>query len=66
MVKAKPKAEFEAVEMTIAAGWFVRVMLPIGQQQPQLGGFKSEAEAKEWIERDSAEWLKGYESGKYA
>ena len=44
-------------------GWFVRVTPPRGNQL-QLGGFKREEEAREWIARKSAAWLKEHESGK--
>jgi hypothetical protein len=65
MVNLKSKVEFEPAQMSNRLGWYVRVVLPNGQQ-PQLGGFKVESEAREWIVRESAEWLKGYEGGKYA
>jgi hypothetical protein len=32
----------------------------------QLGGFKTENEAQEWIKRKSIPWLKEFEGGKYA
>ena len=65
MAKAKPKVEFEPVEMKIGSGWYVRVTLP-GGRQPQLGSFSSEAEALEWIKHKAPAWLKEYENGKYA
>jgi hypothetical protein len=30
------------------------------------GGFKTEAEAQEWIDHKSAAWLKEFDGGKYA
>ncbi len=65
MATPKRKIEFEAVEMMIGRGWYVLVKLPSGPQ-PQLGGFNSEAEARDWITRKSAVWLKEYQNGKYA
>ncbi len=65
MANSKPKVIFEPVEMMIGVGWYVRVTLPKGRQ-PQLGGFNTEAEAVSWIKRESADWLKGFEGGKYA
>ncbi len=59
----KPKTLFEPVEMKSGVGWFVRVTPPRGNQL-QLGGFKREEEAREWIARKSAAWLKDYESGR--
>jgi hypothetical protein len=51
--------------MKIGSGWCVQVTLPSGIN-PKLGGFKTEEEAREWIARKSAEWLKQYEGGRYA
>jgi hypothetical protein len=65
MVTIKRKVEFEPVMMKIGSGWYVRITLPDGVG-PQLGGFKTEDEAREWIARESAAWLKEYEGGKYA
>jgi hypothetical protein len=39
-------------------------MLPSGIQ-PQIDGFETEAEARDWIKARSTAWLKMYESGKY-
>jgi hypothetical protein len=65
MATTKPKVEFEPVPMKIGSGWCVRVTLPYGAS-PQLGGFKTEEEAREWIRRKSAAWLREYESGRHA
>ena len=59
------KVRFDAVPMTVGNGWFVLVTPP-KEKQSQLGGFKTEDEAKTWIALKSAEWLKEYEGGKYA
>ena len=56
---------FEPVRSKNGRGWCVRVMLPHGKQ-PQIDGFNRKAEAIAWIERESGEWLKQYEHGKYA
>jgi hypothetical protein len=64
MADIKHKVEFEPVPMKIGAGWFVRVMLPRGEQ-PRLGGFNSEAEAREWIKRKSAAWLREHHGYQY-
>jgi hypothetical protein len=52
-------ATFEAVEMKDGSGWYVRLtraaMLP-----QQIGDFKTEAEAREWIAAESAKWLERY------
>ncbi|MGA2793063.1 MAG: hypothetical protein ABSE69_05945 [Roseiarcus sp.] len=51
--------------MRSASGWYVQVILP--KLPPlQLGGFKTEEEAKEWVLRKSKGWLKEYEGGRYA
>jgi hypothetical protein len=45
--------------------WYVQVVLhdvpPL-----QLGGFKTEEEAQDWITRKSDAWLKAYANGRYA
>ena len=52
-------ATFEAVEMKDGSGWYVRLtrsaMLP-----QQIGDFKTEAEARQWIADASAKWLERY------
>jgi hypothetical protein len=56
MTTLGPKVDFQPVEMRVGSGWFVRVTLPRGEP-PRLGGFKTEAEATEWIKRKSAVWV---------
>jgi hypothetical protein len=58
-----PEAVFEPVELKDGTGWYVRLTLP-GRTPPQITGFKTEAEARKWIETKSAEWLEGYAGGK--
>ena len=57
MANLSSKVEFQPVRMDIGEGWFIRVLLPKGER-PRLGGFNTEAEATEWIRRESAAWLK--------
>lgn len=64
MASINPKVEFEPLQMGNRVGWYVRVTLPNGKQ-PNLGGFKTEAEAREWIARELAHWLKEIEDGRY-
>ena len=52
----RPKATFEPVELKAEPSWYVRVAFPNGEQT-YVGGFVSEAAAREWIELKSAEWL---------
>jgi hypothetical protein len=59
-----PKAVFKPIE-TKDGEWFVRLSLP-GGRQPVIDGFKSEAEAREWINTDSIAWIERYEDGKHA
>jgi hypothetical protein len=59
------EVKFEALEMKIAKGWYVLAKPPKGTFV-RLGGFKTEAEAQEWIDHKSAAWLKEYDGGKYA
>jgi hypothetical protein len=65
MGNIKPKVEFEAIELKAKPGWYVLVTLPHGNQ-PELGNFNTEIEAREWIKRRSPAWLKKYEQGRYA
>jgi hypothetical protein len=64
MATPKPKTKFEPTELKGRTGWCVRIMLPSGIQ-PQIDGFETEAEARDWIKARSTAWLKMYESGKY-
>jgi hypothetical protein len=57
MVDVQTKVEFAPVEMKTGSGWSVRVLLPSGKEF-NLGGFKTITDAKEWIARKSALWLK--------
>ncbi len=65
MAHFKSKVKFDAVPMTAGTGWYVLVTAP-ADKQSQLGGFKTEDEAKTWIVHKSSAWLKEYENGKYA
>jgi len=57
--------KFEPVKLKAGSGWYVRLTLPDGRQ-PQIDGFKTEAEALEWIKTTSVAWLKIFEGGRYA
>jgi len=65
MATHKPKTKFEPAELKAGTGWCVRLTLPSGRQ-PQIDGFETEAEARDWIKARSTAWLKMYESGRYA
>lgn len=52
-------AIFEAVEMKDGSGWYVRLTRPAMLPQ-QIGSFKTDAEAREWISAESAKWLERY------
>jgi hypothetical protein len=62
--RPRPEVIFEPVEMKIGKGWYVLATPPKGTAA-QLGGFKTEDEAREWIKRKSIAWLKEFEGGKY-
>ena len=64
MATPKLKTKFEPAELKGQTGWCVRIMLPNGIH-PQIDGFETEAEARDWIKARSTAWLKMYESGKY-
>jgi hypothetical protein len=65
MTQPKAKIEFRPTEMKSSLYWYVQVVFhdvpPL-----QLGGFKSEEEAKDWVTHKSDAWLKTYANGKYA
>ena len=65
MHETKPTVTFKAVKIKIGSKWCVRVTFPSEVPQ-ELFSFVTEAEAKEWIARDSVAWLKLYRDGKYA
>jgi|HubBroStandDraft_6_1064221.scaffolds.fasta_scaffold999186_1 hypothetical protein len=65
MVHFESKVIFDPVEMKIGKGWYILATPPKGTPV-QLGGFKTEDEAREWIKRKSIPWLKEFEGGKYA
>jgi hypothetical protein len=65
MAQSKPKVTFDALQKKGGRSWYVRATLAHGQQ-PHIDGFTKKAEALAWIERESADWLKRYEGGKYA
>jgi hypothetical protein len=58
------ETKFTAVGLQDHSGWIVRVELPRGLTR-LVDGFKSEQQAKDWIKRDSAAWLKRVEGGKF-
>lgn len=63
MADPASEASFEAVERKDGSGWYVRLtrraMLP-----QQIGDFKTEAEAREWIGAEAAKWLERFGAGK--
>jgi hypothetical protein len=65
MTQPKSKVEFRPTEMKSHLFWYVQVVFhdvpPL-----QLGGFKTEEEAQDWITRKSDAWLKAYANGRYA
>jgi hypothetical protein len=59
MAAIKLTTTFEPMQMKSRLGWYVLVA-PVRGQPRQLGGFNNETEAKEWITRKSAAWLKDH------
>jgi hypothetical protein len=55
--------QFEA-RRVLDGTWVVRVDLPRGLTR-HVEDFKTEQEAKQWIKRDSAAWLKRFEGGRH-
>ena len=57
MAKPKPEIKFKPVEWKILPEWYVLVTLPDGKEL-RIGGFKTEANARDWIAKSSAAWIK--------
>jgi hypothetical protein len=57
MPKARSEISFTPVEWKILPEWYVRATLPDGKEL-RIGGFKTEANAREWIAKSSAAWIK--------
>ena len=65
MTQPKPKIEFRPTEMKSGRGWYVQVVY--SDRPPlQLGGFNTEEEAKEWVAKEAAMWLKEHAEDRYA
>jgi hypothetical protein len=64
-MREAPHAKFVAREVDDGSGWSVLVTLPNGLSR-RVDAFKTEQEAKSWIRRDSAAWLKRTEGGQHA
>ena len=65
MTQPKPKIEFRPTEMKSGRGWYVQVVY--SDRPPlQLGGFNTEEEAKEWVAKEAAKWLKEHAEDRYA
>jgi hypothetical protein len=58
MEKLKRKIEFRPTEFRDQSGWYVQVVYPAAPPF-QLGGFKTEEEAKDWVRDNSTQWLAG-------
>jgi hypothetical protein len=65
MEKTKPKIEFRPTEFRDQSGWYVQVVFQVAPPF-QLGGFKTEEEAKDWVRHSSAQWLAGQGGDGYA
>ena len=62
MEKLKPKIEFRPTELKDHSGWYVQAVFH-NAPPLQLGGFKTEDEAKDWVKHNSAHWLNAREYG---
>ena len=62
---AKPRHEitFRPVEWKILPEWYVLVTLPDAKEL-RIGGFKTEADARAWIAKSSAAWIKEHNQRK--
>ncbi len=57
MRKPEKKPEMRPRELKDGSGWYVLVNWG-DRPSEQWGGFQSEAEAQQWIDQDSANWLR--------
>jgi hypothetical protein len=60
----KPLTKFEPIQLKADSGWYVRITLPHGVQS-HINYFKTEPEARMWIDEKSSEWLTKYRAGRY-
>jgi hypothetical protein len=58
----KPHTQFEPVQLKADLAWRVRVTLPHGVQH-YISIFKTEAEARTWIDESLTAWLMRYAGG---
>ena len=65
MGSPKPKTKFDPVQMKAEPGWYVRITLPHGEEI-HINEFKTDAEARSWIDDKTVSWLKKYRRGRYA
>ena len=65
MAGSKRKTKFEPVQLKAEPDWYVRITLPHGEEI-HIDEFKTEAEARVWIDDKSSAWLKKYRGGRYA
>jgi hypothetical protein len=65
MTQPKPTIEFRPTEMRSGRGWYVQVVY-FDRPPLQLGGFNTEEEAKEWVAKEAAKWLKEHADDRYA
>jgi hypothetical protein len=63
MPKAKSEITFAPVASKILPEWYVRVTLPDGKEL-RIGGFKKEVDARDWIAKSSAAWIKEHNERK--
>jgi hypothetical protein len=52
----KPHTKFEPIQLKADSTWSVRITLPHGVHN-HISFFKTEAEARKWIDENSAVWL---------
>ena len=57
--KDKREVVFTPTKMQSFDGWYVQAIIP-GVPPIQLGGFKTEEEAAEWVRRKSRAWLEDH------
>ena len=60
----KPRTQFESIQLKDDSNWHVQITLAHGVQQ-RISYFSTEAEARMWIDENSALWLMTYSGRTY-
>ena len=59
MSNTQPAVRFFPIEMQSRLSWYILVMIP-NAVHPEIHGFRTASDAREWIREHSFEWLQEY------